>query len=48
VYSCSHDLSGGSTALSLLHGAGNKPSSTDVTKDAEEEGWAFFSGISGM
>ncbi len=37
-----------STALSLLHGAGNKPSATDVTKDAEEEGWAFLSGISGM
>ena len=36
------------TALSLLHVAGNKPSATDVTKDAEEEGWAFFSGISGM
>lgn len=31
-----------------LHVAGNKPSATDVTKDAEEEGWALFSGISGM
>ena len=31
-----------------LRVAGNKLSATDVTKDAEEEGWALFSGISGM
>ncbi len=42
------DVSGVFTALKLLHVAGNKPSATDVTKDAEEEGWAFLSGISGM
>lgn len=27
--------------------AGNKPGAADVSKDAEEEGWAFLSGIAG-